>query len=245
MARRVAQQVDPNRELADRLKRREQVLDSIQDEISVYITNLLSGNVPHKVADEARRQLRMADEYESVSDYLANLDTFDRKLRRDGYRFTAEHRTGLNELNRHLLENLSQINRALKQGNRNVLTETGANTRRIKGQIKQLRRSHLDELSSGAITPLVSVAFLAALNAYAQRARPLSEHRRSRIGRKVARGDANLQCQSSSSADQLLGCGGVSLAASNRSCRAWSSDSRAIMPPINTQAITKQVPSTC
>ncbi|MDA8745411.1 Na/Pi cotransporter family protein [Rubripirellula amarantea] len=161
-------QDDPNKELADRLKRREQVLDSIQDEISVYITNLLSGNIPHTVADEARRQLRMADEFESVSDYIANLDTFDRKLRRDGHRFTPAHRTGLNELNTHLLEHLSQINRALKQGNRNVLTETGANTRRIKSQIKQLRRSHLDELSSGAIAPLVSVAFLAALNAYSR-----------------------------------------------------------------------------
>ncbi len=68
------------------------MLDSIQDEVSEFVTNLLSGNVPHSVAVEARRQIRIADEYESISDYIVNLDKFDRKLRRDGHRFTLEQR---------------------------------------------------------------------------------------------------------------------------------------------------------
>ncbi|MEX0819125.1 MAG: hypothetical protein WD070_06020 [Pirellulaceae bacterium] len=40
--------------LADKLKQREQVLDSMQDEIAHFVTNLLSGNVPHAVAEQAR-----------------------------------------------------------------------------------------------------------------------------------------------------------------------------------------------
>ncbi|MEQ8785890.1 MAG: Na/Pi cotransporter family protein [Pirellulaceae bacterium] len=159
-------QDDPDKQLANRLKRREQVLDSIQDEISVYITNLLSGNVPHSVADEARRQLRMADEFESVSDYVADLDSFDRKLRRDGHRFSPDQRVGLNELNRELLEHLAAINRALKLGNQNVHVETAPIARRIRTHIKQQRRKHLDDLSRGDVPPLVNVAFLASLNAY-------------------------------------------------------------------------------
>lgn len=158
----------PDTQLANRLTRREQVLDAIQDEISVYITNLLSGNVPHRVADEARRQLRMADEFESVSDYIANLDQFDRKLRRDGHRFSPEHREGLNSLNQHSLEYLASINRALKLGNRNVLVESAPAAKRIRSQIKQLRRKHLDDLSTGTVPPLENVAFLASLNAYAR-----------------------------------------------------------------------------
>ena len=89
------EQDEPDKELANRLQQREKVLDSIQDEMSEFITNLLSGNIPHAAADEARLQLRMADEYESVSDYVADLDEFDRKLRRDGHRFSAEHRAAL------------------------------------------------------------------------------------------------------------------------------------------------------
>jgi phosphate:Na+ symporter len=162
------EQDDPDKQLANRLKRREQVLDSIQDEIAVYITNLLSGSVPHAVADEARRQLRMADEYESVSDYIVDLDQFDRKLRRDGHRFTSEQRAGLNDLNSELLAHLASINLALKQENRNILVETTPNTKRIRTHIKQLRRQHLDDLSSGVVAPLLNVAFLASLNAYAR-----------------------------------------------------------------------------
>ncbi|MDC0935015.1 Na/Pi cotransporter family protein [Pirellulales bacterium] len=161
-------QEDPDKNLANRLKRREQVLDSIEDEISVYITNLLSGNVPHSVADEARRQLRMADEFESVSDYVADLDEFDRKLRRDGHRFGPDQRVGLNDLNRELLEHLASINRALKLDNRNILVETAPVAGRIRTLIKQLRRKHLDDLSNGGVAPLVNVAYLASLSAYAR-----------------------------------------------------------------------------
>lgn len=161
-------QDDPDKQLANRLKRREQVLDSIQDEIAVYITNLLSGNVPHTVADEARQQLRMADEFESVSDYIADLDKFDRKLRRDGHRFSPEQRAALNDLNRELLEQLIAINGALKVGNKNILVETAAAAKRIRNHIKQMRAKHLEALSHGGVPPLVNVAYLASLNAYAR-----------------------------------------------------------------------------
>ena len=78
---------DPDRKVGDKLQQRENELDLMHDEVASFVTHLLSGNVPHTIADEGRRQLRMADEYESVSDYVAHLDTFDRKLRRDGHRF--------------------------------------------------------------------------------------------------------------------------------------------------------------
>lgn len=162
------QQDDPDKALADRLKHREQVLDSMQDEIAEFVTNLLSGNIPHSVAEEGRQQLRMADEYESVSDYIANLDKFDRKLRRDGHRFTVEQRADLLELNRSIAEYLGAINEALVQGNRSVLIKTETMAKRVRAQIKQMRRKHLDDLSDGSIPPLVSVAFLAALNAYSR-----------------------------------------------------------------------------
>ncbi len=162
------QEDEPDKKLGDRLKHREQVLDVMQDEISEYVTNLLAGNVPHSVADEARLQIRMADEYESVSDYIANLDNFDRKLRRDGHRFTEEQRKDLGKLNGHVTEYVTAVNEALAQDNRNVLIKTEAVSKRIKNEVKQLRRKHLDDLSSGLIAPLVSVAFLASLNAYSR-----------------------------------------------------------------------------
>ncbi len=159
---------DPDRSMGDRLQQREDELDTVHDEIAAFVTNLLSANVPHAIADEGRRQLRMADEYESVSDYIANLDTFDRKLRRDGHRFTSEQREGLIAINEQLAEYQSKINSALTQDNRNIVTETESLANRIQEEVKQLRRRHLDQISSGEISPQLTVAFLAALNAYSR-----------------------------------------------------------------------------
>jgi phosphate:Na+ symporter len=164
----LVQQDDRDTSLEDRLKRREQVLDSMQDEIAEFVTHLLSGNVSHSVADEARRQVRMADEYESVSDYVENLNNFDRKLRKGGFRFTDDQRKGLEALNRYSSEYLAAVNTALVQDNRSVLITTEALAKRLREEIKKLRRQHLDDLSGGTIPPQVSVAYLASLNAYAR-----------------------------------------------------------------------------
>lgn len=159
-------QDEPDQALADKLTRREQVLDSMQDEISEFITNLMAENVPHSVAEEARRQLRMTDEYESLSDYISHLEKFDRKLRQEGLRFTAKQLEDLNVLNRQLAIYLAEINKAQIQEYIGVLTKTEATSKRIRDLIKQIRKTHLEDLSQGNIAPQVNVAFLAALNAY-------------------------------------------------------------------------------
>jgi phosphate:Na+ symporter len=161
-------QEEPDQALSDRLKHREQILDTVQDEVSAYITNLLSGNIPHSVADEARRQLRIADEYESVSDYLADLEKFDRKLRRDGHRFSPEQRVDLDQLNQFSVDYLAAANEAHAVTNRTVLVKTEPHSRRLKDAIRTLRKKHIEDLSRGAIAPSVTVAFMAALNAYSR-----------------------------------------------------------------------------
>ncbi len=158
---------EPDKALGDRLNQRERILDSVQDEIADFITGLLSsGNISHSTAEEARRQLRITDEYESISDYVANLDKFDRKLRRDGFRFTESQRIAMSQLNRHISEYVSEVHDALAKDNRNVQVSTKAASQRIRDEIKSLRRKHLEELSADPMPPVVSVAFMASLNAY-------------------------------------------------------------------------------
>jgi len=158
----------PDKLLGDRLKQREQVFDSVQDEVAAFVTNLLASNLPHAVAHEARRQLTLADEFESVSDYLVGLDKFDRKLRRDGFRFTPMQRDELRNLNDRITEFVRAVNVGIAKNNKGIARETDATSKRIKGEVKRLRRKHLEDLSGGEIPPQVSVAFLAALNAYAR-----------------------------------------------------------------------------
>ena len=161
-------QEEMDSELEDRLKHREQVFDSVQDEVSAFVTDLLAKALPHAVAEEARRQLTMADEYESISDYFVSLEKFDRKLRKDGFRFSEEQRRQLNELNQLVLEYLKSVNVSVNTNNQNVLRDTDGVSKRIRSQVKQFRKQHLEELSIGEIAPQISVAYLASLNAYAR-----------------------------------------------------------------------------
>lgn len=162
------EQDEPDRALGNRLKQREQVFDSVQDEVSAFVTRLLAKTVPHWVADESRRQLTLVDEYESISDYLLSLDKFDRKLRRDGFRFTAQHREDMNRLSQKLMEYLQAVNAGVLRNNHLTARKTDGTSKRLKSEIKRTRKRHLEDLSQGEIPPQVNVAFLAALNAYAR-----------------------------------------------------------------------------
>ena len=162
------EQSAPDTSLADRLKKREEVLDHMQDEIAEFVTKLLSGNVPHSVSEEGRRQIRIADEFESISDYIQDLDKFDRKLRKAGYRFTETQLESLKHLQQQTSNYIEKIHEGLVQANRNTMTQTEQLAKRIRDLIKTSRKQHLDELSTGGIVPVVSVAFLASLNAFSR-----------------------------------------------------------------------------
>ena len=162
------QQDERDGALSDRLKHRERVLDSVEDEMAAFITILLSGNVPHSVAEQARRQLRIADEYESVSDYIANLNRFDRKLRKDSFRFTTAQRDDILLLHGIVSDYLDSVNEGLRQQNTNIATKLESSGKNIRHMIRDLRVKHLDDLSDGNIPPQVSVAFMATLNAYSR-----------------------------------------------------------------------------
>lgn len=108
----------------------------------------------------------MAVEYESVSDYVADLERFDRKLRQRDARFTESQREGLATLNTYVLSYLKTTNKALRQNNTNIFAESAPAAKRIRSAIKQFRHQHLDDLSDGNIPPSVNVAVLASLNAY-------------------------------------------------------------------------------
>ena len=69
-------------------------------------------------------------------------------------------------MNGHLFEYLTVIDEALRQKNSTVLSKTEPMSKRIRSEIKQLRRKHLEDLSDGSIPPVVCVAYLATLNAY-------------------------------------------------------------------------------
>ncbi len=160
------EQDEPDRALVKQLQAAEDKLDTMQDEVSHFITDLLANNVPHRVAEEARAQLRVADEYESISDYVASILKFDLKLRKEGLRYTEQQRQDLAHLHDGMTAYVAAVNEANRTQNRKIVAELKQANKQLRGEVKRLRQEHLGQLSAQTVPPPVSVAWLAALNSY-------------------------------------------------------------------------------
>lgn len=161
-------QDEMDEQLVRKLFHREDVLDAVQDEVVLFMTNLLAGNVPHDVIEEGRRQLRMADEYESISDYIRSILKFQLKLREQGHGFDEKHRCDLLKLHEEVASYLKLVSDAYRDRQWDVITQSNTMASEIKHHAKKLRKEHIEWLSHEKVEPFVNVAFTSTLNSYAR-----------------------------------------------------------------------------
>ena len=159
-------QHEPDAGLVRKLFRLEEDLDTMQDEFVSFMTNLLAGNVPHRVIAEGRQQLRMADEYESISDCLASIQKFQLRLERQGHRFDQGQREELVALHHAVAEHLSFVLDAYEKRDVESLLQATALAADITERVKSLRNSHINGLSQNKMEPYVNLAFTSTLAAY-------------------------------------------------------------------------------
>jgi len=156
----------PNDELVKKLFHREEVLDIVQKEITEFLGNMLSGNVPHDVAIAGRQQIRMADEYESISDYLANILKLRIKLDKEGLSFTDQENNELMELHDNVADYVKMITDSINAGMPEIISKANTNGDMITHEIKELRSRHLERVGQKTTTPLHSLIYTDILNCY-------------------------------------------------------------------------------
>jgi phosphate:Na+ symporter len=157
---------DEQKEKAEQIFEKERELDLIQKEIVEFISATMSGNIPHDVADESRRQLRMADELESVSDYITNILKLNLKLRQSGQKMSPQGLAAIIDLHNNVAEYLGLINEATENDDADVITSAESRGQSITELMKKYRREHIARVSSGIVTPVKSLIYTDMLNAY-------------------------------------------------------------------------------
>ncbi len=147
---------------------KEQVLDSLQDEIIEFMANMLAGNLSHDIAESARSQLRMADELESISDYYIVILKSNLKLRESGLGFPEQERDEMLELHDAVTSYFLMIHRAFSQrkNGMELLTDVHSQGRNITHRAKSMRDRFLKKMSDERFEPQLVMAFNAQLNAY-------------------------------------------------------------------------------
>jgi len=149
-----------------KLFHREEVLDIMQREVVEFLSNLLSGSVPHEVMVEARKQLRMADEYESISDYIRGVLKLELKMRNLGLRISEAGKEELMSLHGQVADYVQMVSDAVRTSNPSVLSRALSQGDSITHLVKAHREAHLRRVEAQHCSPLASLAFTDMLTSY-------------------------------------------------------------------------------
>ncbi len=164
-------------ELVQKTLHREDVLDSIQREIVVFLSEVMAGNVPQGVAEEGREQLRIAHEFESMSDRLASILKSHLQLQKKGLELAPDEALGLLEVHDAVAAFLGSVLDAYEKRRPLPPGEAQATSAAITRRIKRLRERHLQRLSEERVDPTLSLAYTGLLTDYRRtRAHVLNIH---------------------------------------------------------------------
>ena len=158
---------DTNNETIEKqIFHREQVLDLIQKEVVEFISNLMTGTLPQNVTEEARQQLRLADEYESISDYIASTLKIILRMRNNNLNLTERGLSEICSLHDSLNEYLDFIYNAVGERNSEILNKAMTEDSAIRYKIKNFRGRHLNRLAAEEASPTMSLVYMDLLNSY-------------------------------------------------------------------------------
>ncbi len=164
---------DDSHRFRDRVFEDEEHLDKVQSEVISFLTELLSTRVSQSIAADAERELRMSDDLETASDYIAQILKLELRMEDNNEVFDESHQNGIAELHdmaSHLVNGIVQLMQ--KPDDAELLKDIRRQGTAITQKVRELRSNHWNHVAEGNDTPLVSTSYTDMLNAY----RKIKEH---------------------------------------------------------------------
>ena len=145
---------------------REEILDNVQKEIFLFLSQLVSGQVPHEITGKAHQQMRIADEYESLSDYVTNVLKGIKKMEQNNLPIDGPAKEKLLVLHDRVAAYILKINACMKDESTAHLAWATTEGAAIGELMKEIRREHIARLQKEEVSPYFSLAFTDMLNSY-------------------------------------------------------------------------------
>ena len=164
--RRILASPGRDEDLEESVFRREDALDLAQKEISEYVGRVLHDNVSRFQSDLARRELRQADEFESVSDYIRNALKAYLKIRNAGEDLSEAARAETLELCDAVAAFLSDTMDIVQIGDPFNVARATETSRAIEDRAKRCRDAHLSRLGKTCNSPVKSLVYSDLLTAF-------------------------------------------------------------------------------
>jgi phosphate:Na+ symporter len=143
-------------------------LDVMQKEIVEFIGQVMRGTLSSEMVEEGRSQIRMADEYESVSDYVTALLKLRLKMRDSNLHLSPEAKQEIVELHDMVAMFIDIVNTAgsTDRADTDFVSEASTKSNGITSFMKRCRTYHLTRVSEGKATPLKSLIYTDMLTSY-------------------------------------------------------------------------------
>lgn len=157
---------DGSIELEGKIFHREEILDNVQKEIFLFLSHMVSGQVPQEVTNQANMQIRLADEYESLSDYVVSVLKGIKKMEQSGLTLDEPALEKLMTLHDRVAAYIVKVNRHMTDESGDLLSWASTEGTAISKLMKELRSKHLERLQNEEISPYFSLAYTDILNFY-------------------------------------------------------------------------------
>ena len=144
----------------------EENIDIFQKEISTFLIDTISSEITKDLVVEAQSHLRIADEYESISDLITNVLKLKLKLKNSRIPLTDTEHHNIIDLHNNVTDYFNLINTAIIERNRNIKAEANTNGNAIAHLFREKRSLHLEHISKAKPDPLLSVSYMNMLNSY-------------------------------------------------------------------------------
>lgn len=160
-----------NDDLENDIFHAEDELDVLQHEVSQFLGVIMTTHLPSDVAFRARMLLRVADEYESVSDEAAALLKQMIRMRRKDLVLSDRGRQDLLNLHELCKSFAFTVSEAFRQGKSfadAILAHVHSDAAGISSRVKEIRRALMTRMTEGdpSLNPLSAVIMLDLLNVY-------------------------------------------------------------------------------
>ena len=156
---------------------REEVLDNMHEEIVAFLSEILDTTVPHSIAEEGQRQLRIAHEYEAIGDRIASILKSFIRLKEETLELPANQVEELRTLHDMVTDFLKEASEAFRH--RAALDDASARTANdaIHREVRRLQDEHLRRMTEGTVNPKMTLHLSAILTDYRRvRAHVLNIH---------------------------------------------------------------------
>ena len=149
-------------------------LDLAQEELTNFLTKLLSNRASRVVAVDAERHMRMSDDIETASDYATQVLKLHLRMEEKRVSFDKEHFTGIIELHDKTTKLIEELQVFLEQPIKSdsLLSSIRQHGSHITSLVLYILIMHSSHLYEALYYPLVTTTYTDVLNAY----RKIKEH---------------------------------------------------------------------